>query len=184
MSDTGTMRKLGADKIALLGLFIGALLTARLVVGLRSTLVLSEPILLRRAGLWISVPMGNGWKTEGKWTNGNDLRSFLFVGGSQPTAWVVCRYLTTAETATALMRFERQASETDGEIVEIDEKQTDGLIFECARVKGRDRRKITLLGTAILPDGGQLDVEVGEITGDARQVERVFNSVVESVNLQ
>lgn len=184
MSDTGTMRKLGADKIALLGLFVGALLTARFVVGLRSALVLSEPIPLPRTGLSMSVPVGNGWQSEGKWSNRNDLSSFFFVGGSQPTAWVICRYLAIAETATPLMRFERLAGEANGEIVEINEKQTDMLIFEWARVKGRERRTTKLLGTAILPDGGQLDVEVNEITGDARQAEQVFNSVVESVNLR
>ena len=184
MSDAYTLRKLGGDKIALLGLFVAALLAARLIVGLRSALVLSEPIPLPPAGLSVSVPMGNGWQSEGKWSDRNDLTSFFFVGGGQPTAWVICRYLVTAETATPLMRFERQASKANGEIVEINEKQTDMLIFEWARLKGQDRRTTKLLGTAILPDGGQLDVEVNEITGDVKQAEQVFKSVVESVNLR
>jgi hypothetical protein len=184
MSDTGTMKKLGADKIALLGLFVGALLTARFVVGLRSALVLSGPIRLPGTGLSISVPMGNGWQSEGKWSylNGAAVLHSRFYFGGKPA--VVCGYLATAETATPLMRFERRASEANGEIEETYEKQTDTLIFECARVTGRDRRKITLLATAILPDGGQLDVEVVEIAGDARQAKQVFNSVIESVNLQ
>jgi len=131
--------------------------------------------------------MGNGWQSEGKWSylDGAAALGSSFSFGGKPTAWVICRYLATAETATPLMRFERQASEANGEIVqEINEKQTDMLIFEWARVKGRKRPTTRLLGTAILPDGGQLDVEVNEITGDAEQAEHVFNSVVESVNLR
>lgn len=187
MSDTGKMRKLGADKIALLGLFVGALLTARLVVGLRSALVLSGPIALRGTGLSISMPMGNGWQSDGKWSslNGAAALGSSFSFGGKPSAWVICRYLATAETETPLMRFEREASEANGEIVEgINEKQTDMLIFEWARVKGRQRHTTILLGTTILPDGGQLDVEVNEMTGDTRQAEQVFNGVIESVNFQ
>jgi hypothetical protein len=183
MSDASTIRKLGGDKIALLGLFVAALLTARLVVGLRSALVLSEPILLRGTGLSISVPMGNGWRSEGKWGARDDLSSFLFLGGSQPTAWVICQYMATAETTTPRMRFEQEADEVDGDI-EINEMRTDMLIFEWARVKGQKRLLTKFLGTAILPDNGQLNIEVMETTGDAEQAEQVFKSVVESVNLR
>lgn len=187
MSDTYTIRKLGGDKIALLGLFVAALLTARLVVGLRSALVLSEPIPLRRTGLSISVPMGNGWQSKGKWDyhdGASVLSSFFFLGGSEPTAWVICRYLATAETTTPRMRFEREADKVNGVIIEINEMSTDMLILEWAHVKGQEIPRTMFLGTAILPDDGQLDIEVNEITGDAEQAEQVFNRVVESVNLR
>ena len=184
MSDAYSIRKLGGDKIALLGLFVVALLAARLVVGLRSALVLSEPIRLPRAGLSVSVPMGNGWQSDGKWDDRDVLSSFFFLGGSQPTAWVICRYLPTAETTTPRMWFERAAGEADGDIMEINETQTDMLIFEWAHVKGQEEPLTKFLGTAILPDNGQLDIEVNETTGDARQAEQVFKGVVESVNLR
>ncbi len=184
MSDTYTMRKLGGDKIALLGLFVAALLTARFVVGLRSALVLSEPILLRGTGLSISVPMGNGWQSEGKWGARDNLRSFFFVGGNQATALVICQYLATAETTAPRMWFEKEAGEADGDIIEINEMPTDMLIFELAHVKGRESPLTMFLGTANLPDGGQLDIKVVESTGDVKQAEQVFKSVVESVSLR
>jgi len=186
MSDTSTMRKLGADKIALLGLFMAALLTARFVVGLRSVLVLSEPILLRGTGLSVSVPIGNGWQSEGKWGYLDGvpaLSSSFFLAGDKSTALVICQYLATAETTTARMWFEREAEEANGDIAEINEKPTDMLIFEWARVKGREDPLTILLGRADLPGGGQLDIKVFESTGDSRQAEQVFNSVVENVNL-
>ncbi len=52
--------------MALLGLFILALLAARFVVALKSAVLLSEPIELPRSGLSVSVPMGNGWYSEEK----------------------------------------------------------------------------------------------------------------------
>ena len=188
MSDASTIRKLGGDKIALLGLFVAALLTARLVVGLRSALVLSEPVPLARAGLSVSVPMGNGWQSEGKWDYLDDastLSSSFFLGGSQPTALVICQYLATAETTTSRIRFEQTTAEVGGVIIEINETQTDMLIFEWAHVKGQESLLTMFLGTAILPeDGGQLDIKVVESTGDARQAEQVFKGVVDSVNLR
>jgi len=187
MSDAYSIRKLGGDKIALLALFVVALLTARLVVGLRSALVLSEPIPLLRAGLSVSVPMGNGWQSEGKWDDSDGasvLSSFFFLGGSQPTALVICRYLPTAETTTPRMRFEQEAGKVNGDIIEINEMHTDMLILEWAHVKGQEESLTKFLGTAILPNDGQLDIEVVESTGDARQAEQVFRSVVESVNLR
>ncbi len=187
MSDTYSIRKIGGDKIALLGLFVVALLTARLVVGLRSALVLSGPIPLLRAGLSVSVPMGNGWQSEGKWGHSNgvsELRSFFFLGGSEATAWVVCRYLVAAETTTPQMRFEQEAAKANGDVIEIDEMPIDMLIFEWAHVKGQKSPLTMFLGTAILPDNGQLDISVIEFTGDARQAEQVFERVAESVNLR
>ncbi len=186
MSDTYSIRKLGGDKIAFLGLLVAALLTARLVVGLRSTLVLSEPIPLRRAGLSMSVPIGNGWQSDGKWRDHDDvfiLGSTFLIGPSE-TAWVICRYTATAGEATPMMWFEREKGKVDGVITEINETRTDTFIMEWARVKGQEGHLTMLLGTAILPNDGRLDIQVIEITGDAEQAEQVFASIVENVNLQ
>ncbi len=187
MSKTYDIRRLGGDKIALLGLFVAALLTAHLVVGLKSVLLLSEPIPLPRTGLSVSVPMGNGWQSEGKWNYRDgavELRSFFVIGGNQPTAWVICRYLATAETTTPRMRFEHEADKVNGDIIEINEMRTDMLILEWAHVQGQETPLTKFLGTAVLLDDGQLDIEVIEITGDTKQAEQVFKSVVESVNLR
>ncbi|MHC4170901.1 MAG: hypothetical protein ACYSWQ_28520 [Planctomycetota bacterium] len=187
MSETYDIRKLGGDKIALLGLFAISLLTARLVVGLKSALILSEPILLQRAGLSISVPTGNGWKRQEGWaTDGSSfiLSSSFSSGPAHETAGVICMYRSARGMATPTTRFEQRARENNGRIVEINRMVTDSLIFDWARVEG-DKSPLTMfLATTILPDSRQLDIEVCEITGDAELAERVFNRVVESVNLE
>ena len=185
MSDTYSIRKFGGDKIALLGLFVVALLTARLIVGLRSALVLSEPIPLRSTSLSVSVPIGNGWQSNGKWRDHDGvhvLGSSFFLGRSE-TAWVICRYMAIAETITPRMRFEREKDKIDGVIIEINEMQTDTFIIEWAHLKGQKTPVTMFLGTMNLDDG-QLDIQVIEVTGDAEQAEQVFKGIVESVNLR
>ncbi len=186
MSDTYSIKKLGGDKIALLGLLVLALLTARLVVGIRSALVLSEPIPLPRAGISVSVPIGNGWQSAGHWSYRDDayiLTSSFLAGTGEATAWVLCRYMVTAETTAPQERFDREADEVGGDVVEIDEIRTDTLIFVWARIEVRESPQTMFMGTAILPGDRQLDITVIEITGDAEQAESAFKGVVESANL-
>jgi hypothetical protein len=82
------------------------------------------------------------------------------------------------------MRFEQKARKHNGQIVEINQKVTDSLIFDWARVTGDEMPLTMFLATTILPGDWQLDVEVYEFTGDAEQAEQVFNRVVESVDLE
>lgn len=187
MSKTYDIRRIGGDKIALLGLFVASLLTARLVVGIKSTLVLSAPIPLPRTGLSASVPTGNGWEIRARWARDGStfiLSSSFSPGSGEPTAWVICRYRPAIENATPTMQFEQTARKFDGAIVEINQMVTDSLIFDWAHVKGEEMPLTLFLATTILSDDRQLDIEVYEGTGDAEQAEQVFNQVIESVNLE
>jgi hypothetical protein len=188
MSETYDIRKLGGDKIALLGLFAVSLLTARFVVGLRSTLTLSEPILLQPAGFSISVPTGNGWQRQEGWASDGSsfiLGSSFSAGPSKDTAVVICRCRPAPGRAAPQMRLEQNARKYKGLIVPIDPMVTDSLIFDRARVEG-DKSPLTvfLATTTILPGDWLLDIEVYEITGDTELAEQAFNLVVESVKLE
>ena len=187
MSEAYNIRKLGGDKIALLGLFAVSLITARLVVGLRSTLILSEPIQLQLAGLSISVPTGNGWQRQEGWaTDGSSfiLSSRFSSAPGHETAGVICMYRSARGMATPTTRFEQRARKYNGLIVEVKQTMTNSLIFEWARIKGEEARVTVFLATTPLPGNRLLDIEVYEITGDAEQAEQVFNRVIESVNLE
>jgi hypothetical protein len=186
MTDTNKVKKLAADKVALLGLFVAALLTARLVVALKSALVLSEPIPLSRTGLSVSVPTGNGWQSQRQWRrqgNGFTLRSDFALGSSEPTARVVCRYLLAAEKTTPRMRFE-QEFEVRGVVVRTDQIHTDTLIVDWAHVTGEEMPLTMYMGTAELPDNRQFDIQVYEITGDVELAEQAFRAVVESLSFK
>ncbi|UCF15496.1 MAG: hypothetical protein JSW59_19015 [Phycisphaerales bacterium] len=187
MDKTYDIRKLGGDKIALLGLFALSLLTARIVVGIKSTLILSEPIPLPGTSISVAVPTGNGWQSQERWTTGINiafLKSSFSAGPGKPTAEVTCRYRPTVKASSIRMLFEQKAREFDGVIVTIDQIVTDSLIFDWAQIKGEKQPSTAFLGTAVLSEDWQLDIEVIEVIGDVEQAEETFMRVVESVNLK
>ena len=189
MNDTHGTRRLGGDKIALLGLFVVALLTARLIVASKSALRLSEPIRLSDAGLSVSMPAGNGWQNQKQWRrldndNGFMLSSSFAPGSRKPTATVICQYLLAAEPTAPQMRFEQKAVEVGAVVVRADLMQTDTLVVDWAHVTGEEMPLTLFLGTARLPDNRQLDIEVYEITGNAELAERVFKRIVNSLKFE
>ena len=187
MDKTYDIRKIGGDKVALLGLFIIALLIARLIVASKSALVLSEPIKLAHAGLSVSMPAGNGWKTEKRWRYREDtfsLSSSFAIGSNRPTAWANCRYFLVAETATPQMRFEQKAFEVEGRIVKMDQTQTDTLIFDWALIEKPQTPLGFIFGTAKLPHNRQLDIEVHQIMSDVGMAERTFKRIVKTLSFK
>ena len=67
MDKTYDIRKIGGDKIALLGLFIVSLLIARIIVISKSAILLSEPIPLTDTGLSVSIRSDNGGGVPTHW---------------------------------------------------------------------------------------------------------------------
>jgi len=187
MDKTYDIRKIGGDKIALLGLFIVALLIARIIVASKSTLILSEPIQLTQAGLSVSMPAGNGWKSEKQWKsreNAFSLSSSFAIGSDEPTARARCRYLLAAETTTPQIRFEQMASEVDGAIIKTDWMQIDTLTIDWALIEKPQTPLSFIFGTAKLPNNHQLDIEVHQIMGDAEMAELAFKRIVKSLNFE
>lgn len=187
MNENFDIKKFGADKIALLGLFALSLLTARVVVGLKSALVLSDPIPLRGAGISVAVPKGNGWQSQERWTrDGNTyvLNSSFSAGPGEPTAGVICRYQPAVRAGSLRMLFEQKALRFNGTIVTIDKIVTDSLIFDWAQIKAEQPPLTAFVGMAELPEDRRLDIEVFEITGNAEQAENTFRRIVESVKIK
>ncbi len=187
MDKTYDIKKIGGDKIALLGLFVFALLIARLIVASKSALILSEPIILAHAGLSVSMPSGNGWKSEKQWRdqeNGFFLSSSFNISSGKPTAWARCRYLLAADMTTPQMQFEQRASEVDGVIIKTDQTQTDTLIFDWALIEKPQTPLSFIFGTSKLPNNHQLDIEVHQVMGDTEMAELAFKRIVKSLNFE
>jgi hypothetical protein len=187
MNDTHDTKKLQYDKIALLGLFITALLVAHLIVVFKSRLLFSDPIRLSHAGLSVSMPVGQSWQSDGQWQyqeNMFSLSSLFPLGSDKPTTWANCRYLLTADTTTPQMRFEQKASEIDAVIAETKQTRTDTLTIDWVRIDKPEVYFSMFFGTARLPDNRQLDIEVGRIAGDGELAERVFERIVESMKFE
>ena len=186
MDRVNKIRKIGGDKIALLGLFAASLLFAHMVVVSRSAILLSEPIQLSRTGLSVSMPQGNGWKSSEKWIpyeNGFVLGS-SFYRSANPTAEVLCLYIFSAETTEPQNLFVQKAEEVKGEIKKIEQIKTDTLIFNWTRIENPRNSHIVVFGTAKLSNNQRLDIEVRQTLNDPEMAENVFKKIVNSLKYE
>ncbi len=186
------------DKIAFFSLFVAVLLIAYFVVLWKSALVLSKPIELKCAGLSVCIPAGNGWQSEKMWKyqqNTFTLDSFFNPGSGSITAIVSCRYLLAAPETASEALFREKASAVSGSKITKTGQITStplnaGLpILNWAHIEssggGKPETKTPLdifFGTAQLPNNRRLDIEVHQEAGDTKLAERIFNSVIHSLN--
>ncbi len=184
MDKTYKIRKIGGDKIALLGLFIVSLLIARMIVVSRSAILLSEPIKLPRSGLSVSMPEGNGWKSDKQWRYYEDvfsLRSSFAIGTKNPTAVARCVYIPATGTADIQSLFEQKALDAKGEIVKEDRITKDTLTFDWAYIENPKESIIFIFGTARLSYNRRLDIEVWQVMNDPGMAESAFKKIVQNL---
>lgn len=187
MDRTDKIRKIGGDKIALLGLFIVSLLIARVIVISRSAILLSEPIKLSRSGLSISMPEGNGWKSEKQWRhfeNGSYLRSRFTLGTKQHTAEARCTYILTTKTTDPQRLFEQKAIDIKGDIIKVDQITKDTLTFNWVQIENPKTSRIIIFGTAKLLQNQRLDIEVQQIMNDPWMAEKAFKKIIKNLNYE
>lgn len=187
MDRTYKIRKIGGDKIALLGLFVVSLLVARIIVVSRSAILLSEPITLSRSGLSVSMPEGNGWKSDKQWgyyKNGFALRSIFSLGTRNPTAEARCVYIPAAGTTDLQNLFEQKALEVEGEIRKMDQIRKEALIFDWVQIENPKTSLIIIFGTAKLSQNQRLDIEVKQIMNDPWMAEQAFKKIINNLNYE
>ena len=187
MDKTCNIRKIGGDKIALLGLFVVSLIIARAIVVSKSAILLSEPITLTDTGLSVSMPEGNGWKSEKQWRpyeNGFSLQSIFALGSRNPSAGANCRYVKAPQTTDLQSLFEQKAFEVKGEIVKVDQMYKDTLTFDWTVIENRKISLIFIFGTAKLPHNRRLDIEVQQIMNDPEMAELVFKQIITNLNFE
>jgi hypothetical protein len=189
MDRTYKIRKIGGDKIVLLGTFAISLLIARFIVGSRNAILLSQPIPLSHSGLSISMPEGNGWKAEKQWKpyeNGFTLRSSFTINTNDPTAETRCVYILSAETTDPQILFSEKANAKDvkGEIKTIEQIKTDTLTFNWTYIKNPKNSLIVVYGTARLPQNHRLDIEIRQIRNDPEMAEQVFKKIVNNLDYE
>jgi hypothetical protein len=190
MDETYGIKKVGGDKIALLGLFALSLLAAYFITASKSALVLSKPIELSHTGLAISVPSGNGWLSENQWKyheNAFTLSSVFAPGLARPIAIARCQYIVTADKTTAQARFGQKASTVNGTIVKTDQTRKGALTVDWAQVKTslpHGRAQNLFFGTAELPGNRLLNIEVYQIGCSTDIVEKAFRHILESLNFK
>ena len=187
INNVGAVREPPVHNIALLGLFIAALLMAHLIVVFKSRISFSDPIRLSQMGLSVSMPVGQAWQSDSQWQYQENMFSVssLFPRGSdRPTTRANCRYLLSAETTTPQMRFEQMASGIDAVIAETNQTQTDTLTIDWTHIDKPEVYFSMFFGTVRLPDNRQLDIEVNQIAGDGELAERVFKHIIETLKFE
>lgn len=180
-----------ADKVVFLLLFVIALLLARFIVSSRSSIRLSEPIKLEYGGLSVSIPTGKGWQRGSEWKyqqNAFILGGFLTIGSDTVSVLVSCRYRLIPETVATEALFEKRASAVGGVIAktgQIEKSRTSisggFLVIDWAHIKDPKTLFDTFFGVAQLPSKHRLDIEVYQTMGDTDLAEKIFKSVVDSL---
>src|SRR4030042_5158791 len=156
------LKNLEADKIALLGLFVLALLIAHIIVSVKSAIVFSEPIELAHTGLSISIPSGHGWQSKKQWQyqhNTYTLSSNFTSGSDRPTPWAYCQYLLAAEAISPQRWFEQKAAEIDGTVVEVHQEQINALTIDWIHIEKPESLLDDFLGTIELPNRRRVNIE-------------------------
>ena len=186
MDTTWNAKNAVRAKVAFLAIFVAALISARLIVALRSAVVLSEPIRLAHAGLSVSMPQGNGWNSAKKWECKQDtfiLFGAFAPGSSRPTASARCDYVFPNEIIDLEKRFERRQRETGGEIVEKGQIRTGLVTIDWVRIEQDDASSNYIFGTAELPYNRRINIEVCETTADLDLARGVFKAIAESLSI-
>ena len=173
-------------KVAFLGLFVAALLSARLIVAVRCAVALSDPIELAHAGLSVAMPQGNGWNSARRWEykkGAFTLFGAFAPGSSRPTASARCDYVFPTEIIDQQERFERRHREIGGEIVETGQIKTDFVTVDWVRIEQRDRPFNCIFGTGTLPYNRRINIEVRESMGDIDLVRDVFKAIATTLSI-
>jgi len=175
------------DKLVLLGFLVIAVLAAQLIVRSRSSILLSEPVILRHSGVSVAIASGNGWENEMQWKyidNSFSISSHYSPHPKLPTAWTRCRYLIAASKDSSDNIFENRALAVGGTIEETGQIQTESLTIEWAHIKKKKTPLDYFIGSAELPNNRRLEIETYLTTGDTILAEQVFKTIVENVKFQ
>jgi hypothetical protein len=187
MNGTDKTERPVGSKVALLGILVVALILAHLIVASRSAIILSKPIGLDHTGLSVSMPVGNGWESEGQWTyleNSFILSSSFGARSGKPAAWAHCRYLIAAEAVNPEKRLLQKASEYDATIVEAGRIGADKLVIDWAQMERPKTLLSMFFGTAELPAGRQVEIEVKDVAGEPALAGKVFRKIARSLSFE
>jgi len=206
MYESYETKKYSADKIVLFGFLVLGLLIAGLIVRIKKAIVYSKPIKLNHTGLSVSVPAGNGWKSELQWKfheNNFWLYSIFNADLSSPTVLVSCRYRLVIQVTDKNDPLNQKAESLGGTVLKTGQIQNGILTIDWAQIKTnpadskitvkkhlhRDTSAVTrtkvneiildnlFYATAQLPDNRLLDIEVSQ-TNNYELAEKVFEQIV------
>jgi hypothetical protein len=187
MEENHEAKRYTAQILALLGLFALSLLVARFVIIVKTSLSFSEPIRLNYAGLSVIVPRGNGWQGDGQWKyykNTFTLSSLFDSGPVGTRAGTHCQYRLAPMNVPKEVIFEQKAAAVDGSIEASGQKHAGGFTIDWVHIKKPGLSFDMFFGIAELPNNHQINIEVYQRGGDTELAKRVFQMVIDDINLE
>jgi hypothetical protein len=169
-----------AKTIALPALLVISLLAARLVMHSKTGLIMSEAIELNRSGLSVSMPSGNGWLCEEKWSFDDSSFNVSGIFGTGPgdRAYAQCRYLLAADLETPQERLDRKYPGTK---LDATGQSTEGSLTVNWAIINIDSGIEIILGVAQLAGGRQLEIEVLQGAFEQNPAKDIFEKIVKSI---
>ncbi len=187
MEESYETKRYTAQILALLGLFALSLLVARFVIAVKTSLSFSEPIRLDYASLSVVVPRGNGWQSDGQWKyyrNTFTLSSLFDSGPGGTRAGTHCQYRLAPMNVPKEVIFEQKAAAVDGFIEASGQKPAGSFTIDWVHIKKQGLPFDVFFGIAELPNNHQINIEVYQRGGDAELAKRVFQRVLDDINLE
>lgn len=181
------MKKPGADKIALLGFLVLALIIAHLIIISKSTVKFSGPIKLICDNLSVSLPSGNGWQNENQWRyheNTFAVSSIFISGRGSVTAMANCRYLLAPPAIAADIQCRQKALAMNGTIEKTGQITTGKLTFDWALIKKRTMPLKMFFGITSLPNNRQVNIELFHTEDNAERAEQIFKNLADHLRVK
>ena len=170
-----------AKTIALPALLVISLLAARLVMHSKTGIRLSPPIELNRSGLSVSMPSGNGWRCEEKWSfdDSNFIVSSIFaVSGLGDRAYAQCRYMLAAGEETPKERLDQKYPGTK---LVVTGQSIEGSLTVNWAIINTDSGIEIILGVCELAGGRQLEIEVLQGAFEQNPAKDIFEKIIKSI---
>jgi hypothetical protein len=195
ISDDKTKKRI-VEKIALAAILALSLLAARIIVSLKTGILMSPPVELMQSGLSVSMPSGNGWQCDKKWIyeNNSFLTRSIFSTGGFSQSYAQCHYLLANEPMTPKERFDKQAEQFNGEVTQTGQLSSKQLKIEWAKIVRYANSSVSdatpehrieayeiIFGICSLPAGRQLEIEVLVPEEEKEIIADVFERIVKDL---
>jgi len=182
MSYKEVIKKYGADKIFLLGLFVLSLLLAFWIISSRKSIVLSKPVEIPETGVSVRMPEGHGWGFEQVWGNNEDslVLNSIYQPGSKSA-------LIDANCIYRLASFRESGHQwLAGLGVDVNEIEygniqiIDGQL-EWANIRDGENEAGMLAATMPLENGRWLDLEILYVGWEEQLAKDALNKIASSI---
>ncbi|MHC4123752.1 MAG: hypothetical protein ACYSSI_09285 [Planctomycetota bacterium] len=183
MNEFYETKKYTLAKFVFLAIFMLSLLAGKLVVVLKSRVLMSGPIKAGYCGLSVRMPSGNGWDFDGLWQR--QLNKFILTSKFMylqdkiiPT--VYCRYILASPDFVSKDIFEKNAQVINGEIIETGQRIIEPFTVEWAHIRSTDASIEMFFATSYLGNSRRLEIEMLQTT-NKKFDGKVFGRILETL---